>query len=149
MPVRKKKATFYLPEDLLRATRVHAARTDKRESQVVEGALRAFLGYDAASDVWAHALPSPAAASTSEQQIVRAEDDAGADKPAAAVSRGRPRARTSPSSQPDAEVAANLVPEPEQEPEAPLEDPLDAEEAIAVAVAELHALRAERHAGRS
>ena len=42
----KKKVTFYLPEDLLRAARVRAARTDKRDSDVVEEALRSYLGFD-------------------------------------------------------------------------------------------------------
>lgn len=42
----KKKVTFYLPEDLVRVTRVRAARTDKRDSEIVEAALRSYLGFD-------------------------------------------------------------------------------------------------------
>jgi len=38
------KATVYLAPDVLRATRVHAARTGKRDSDVVEDALREYLG---------------------------------------------------------------------------------------------------------
>lgn len=49
----KKKATFYLPEELLRAARVRAARTDRRDSELVEAALRAYLGYDVVEGVWA------------------------------------------------------------------------------------------------
>ena len=49
----KKKVTFYLPEQLLRAARVHAARTNKRDSEVVEEALRTYLGFDAVESVWA------------------------------------------------------------------------------------------------
>ena len=49
----KKKVTFYLPEPLLRAARVHAARTNKRDSEVVEEALRTYLGFDAVESVWA------------------------------------------------------------------------------------------------
>ena len=38
------KATVYLDPDVLRATRVHAARKGKRDSDVVEEALREYLG---------------------------------------------------------------------------------------------------------
>lgn len=49
----KKKATFYLPEDVLRATRVRAARAERRGSELVEEALRAYLGFDVVERVWA------------------------------------------------------------------------------------------------
>jgi hypothetical protein len=42
----KRKATFYLNEDVLRAARVRAARSDRRDSEIVEAALRAYLGFD-------------------------------------------------------------------------------------------------------
>lgn len=42
----KQKTTVYLEGDILRAARVTAARTGKRDSQVVEEALRAYLGVD-------------------------------------------------------------------------------------------------------
>ena len=42
----KRKTTVYLDEELLRATRVTAARSGKRDSQVVEEALRAHLGLE-------------------------------------------------------------------------------------------------------
>lgn len=38
------KATVYLDPEVLRATRVAAARTGKRDSDVVEEALREYLG---------------------------------------------------------------------------------------------------------
>ena len=38
------KATVYLDPDVLRATRIRAARTGKRDSDVVEEALRVHLG---------------------------------------------------------------------------------------------------------
>ena len=38
------KTTVYLDPVVLRATRVHAARTGKRNSEVVEQALREYLG---------------------------------------------------------------------------------------------------------
>lgn len=49
----RKKATFYVDENVLRATRVQAARSDKRDSDVVEDALRAYLGFDVVERVWA------------------------------------------------------------------------------------------------
>ncbi|HLY01834.1 MAG TPA: hypothetical protein VKR56_04975 [Candidatus Cybelea sp.] len=42
----KTKTTVYLEDDLLRAARVTAARSGKRDSQVVEEALRAYLGFE-------------------------------------------------------------------------------------------------------
>jgi hypothetical protein len=38
------KATVYLDPDVLRATRVRAARTGRRDSDIVEDALREYLG---------------------------------------------------------------------------------------------------------
>lgn len=38
------KTTVYLDPDVLRATRIRAARTGKRDSDVVEEALREYLG---------------------------------------------------------------------------------------------------------
>jgi hypothetical protein len=42
----KRKTTVYLEDDLLRATKIAAARTGKRDYQVVEEALRAYLGLE-------------------------------------------------------------------------------------------------------
>ena len=42
----KRKTTVYLDDELLRAARVAAARAGKRDSQVLEDALRAHLGFD-------------------------------------------------------------------------------------------------------
>jgi hypothetical protein len=49
----KRKVTLYVDEAVLRATRVRAARTERRDSQVVEDALRAYLGFDVVEQVWA------------------------------------------------------------------------------------------------
>ncbi len=49
----RKKVTFYLDEDVLRAARVRAARSDRRDSEIVEEALRAHLGFDLVERVWA------------------------------------------------------------------------------------------------
>jgi plasmid stability protein len=48
-----KKATFYLDENVLRAMRVRAARSDRRDSDIVEEALRRYLGFDVVEGVWA------------------------------------------------------------------------------------------------
>lgn len=48
----KKKVTFYISEDVLRAAKVSAARTDRRDSEVVEKALREYLGFDVLERVW-------------------------------------------------------------------------------------------------
>lgn len=53
MSTAKKKVTFYLDEDVLRAARVRAARGDRRDSEIVEDALRAYLGFDVVERVWA------------------------------------------------------------------------------------------------
>jgi predicted transcriptional regulator len=42
----KRKTTVYLEDDLLRATKIAAARAGKRDYQVVEEALRAYLGLE-------------------------------------------------------------------------------------------------------
>jgi hypothetical protein len=42
----KRKTTVYLEDDLLRATKIAAARTGKRDYQVVEEALPAYLGLE-------------------------------------------------------------------------------------------------------
>ncbi len=49
----KKKVTFYLDEGVLRAARVRAARNDQRDSEIVEDALRAYLGFDLVERIWA------------------------------------------------------------------------------------------------
>ena len=53
MPTTKRKVTLYVDEDVLRAARVRAARTDKRDSEVVEAALRSYLGFDVVEQIWA------------------------------------------------------------------------------------------------
>jgi len=42
----RRKTTVYLEDDLLRATKIAAARTGQRDYQVVEEALRAYLGLE-------------------------------------------------------------------------------------------------------
>lgn len=42
----RRKTTVYIEEDLLRAAKVLAARTDKKEYEVFEEALKTHLGFD-------------------------------------------------------------------------------------------------------
>lgn len=51
----RSKATVYLDPDVLRATRVRAARTGKRDSDVVEEALREYLGLAVIDEIRAKA----------------------------------------------------------------------------------------------
>jgi hypothetical protein len=72
----KRKVTLYVDEDVLRAARVRAARTDKRDSEVVEDALRAYLGFDVVARAWARSDLSEDEALTlagAEIHAVRAE----------------------------------------------------------------------------
>lgn len=46
---------MYVEEDLLRGAKVLAARTDRRDSEVLEAALREYLGVEVLERVWAEA----------------------------------------------------------------------------------------------
>ena len=48
----RKKATVYLDEDLLRGAKVLAARTDRKDYEVLEDALRRYLGVEVLERVW-------------------------------------------------------------------------------------------------
>jgi len=48
----KRKTTVYLDEEVLRATKVLAARTGRPEYEIVDQALRTYLGIDAVASVW-------------------------------------------------------------------------------------------------
>lgn len=48
----RKKTTIYIEDALLRATKVLAARTGKKEYEVVEDALRGYLGLGALEKIW-------------------------------------------------------------------------------------------------
>lgn len=51
----KLRTTVTLDERVLRAVRVKAARTGRRDSDVIEQALRRDLGLDILDRAWAHA----------------------------------------------------------------------------------------------
>jgi metal-responsive CopG/Arc/MetJ family transcriptional regulator len=50
--VARKKTTVYVEEDLLRGVRVMAERAGKSDSDIVEEALRNYLGVDVLERVW-------------------------------------------------------------------------------------------------
>lgn len=49
----RKKTTVYLEPDLLRAAKVWAARTGRKDYEIMEEALRSYLGLDVLENVWA------------------------------------------------------------------------------------------------
>ncbi|MEO8324134.1 MAG: hypothetical protein ABI571_08380 [Actinomycetota bacterium] len=49
----KSKTTVYLDSEVLRTAKVWAARTGRRDSEVLEDALRLYLGLDVLGSVWA------------------------------------------------------------------------------------------------
>ena len=51
--MQKERATYSLDGSLLRATRIAAARQGRRESQIVEDALRSYLGLGLLEEIWA------------------------------------------------------------------------------------------------
>ncbi len=58
----KTRTTIYVDEEVMRAARVYAARTGKRDYEVVEEALRDYLGLSALERVWETATMDPAEA---------------------------------------------------------------------------------------
>lgn len=48
----KKKTTVYVDEDLLKAAKIMAVRSGKKEYEVFEDALREHLGIAAVQNVW-------------------------------------------------------------------------------------------------
>jgi hypothetical protein len=55
----KMRTTVTLGDDVFRALKVKAARTGKRDSQVIEEALRRDLGLGDLQDIWARVRPAP------------------------------------------------------------------------------------------
>ncbi len=53
----KTRTTLTVDEDVLRAVRIKAARTGKRDSQVIEESLRRDLGLDDLHEIWARVNP--------------------------------------------------------------------------------------------
>lgn len=57
----KARTTLTLDEEVFRAVKIEAARTGKRDSQVIEESLRRDLRLDALRDIWARVSPLPEA----------------------------------------------------------------------------------------
>jgi gamma-glutamyl:cysteine ligase YbdK (ATP-grasp superfamily) len=55
----KTRTTVTLEEDVFRAVKIKAARTGKRDSEVIEESLRRDLGLDALAQLWAKVTPAP------------------------------------------------------------------------------------------
>ena len=55
----KARTTLTVDEEVLRAVRIKAARTGKRDSEVIEESLRRDLGLDALEEIWAKVRPLP------------------------------------------------------------------------------------------
>ena len=55
----KTRTTVTLDDDVFRAVKIKAARTGKRDSQVIEEAVRRDLGLDDLAEIWAKVTPAP------------------------------------------------------------------------------------------
>ncbi len=55
----KTRTTVSLDEDVFRAVKIKAARTGKRDSEVIEESLRRDLGLDELAQLWAKVTPAP------------------------------------------------------------------------------------------
>jgi Arc/MetJ family transcription regulator len=64
--VSRRKTTVYLDEDVLRAAKVTAARTGRHDYEIVEEALRRYLGFDIVDRVRA----ANAATAPSEDELL-------------------------------------------------------------------------------
>jgi gamma-glutamyl:cysteine ligase YbdK (ATP-grasp superfamily) len=54
----KTRTTVTLDDDVFRAVKIKAARTGKRDSQVIEEAIRRDLGLDDLAEIWAKVTPA-------------------------------------------------------------------------------------------
>jgi predicted transcriptional regulator len=52
MGMARRPTTLYLDDEILRAARAMAARSERDESRVVEDALRSYLGLTVVEEVW-------------------------------------------------------------------------------------------------
>jgi hypothetical protein len=70
----KERTTLSLDADILRATRVAAARTGRRDSEVVEDALRSYLAIGVLEEIW-RTRKRDAPALTDEETLKLARDE--------------------------------------------------------------------------
>lgn len=54
----KTRTTVTLDEDVIRAVKIKAARSGRRDSEVIEESLRRDLGLDALEEIWARVRPA-------------------------------------------------------------------------------------------
>ncbi len=54
----KTRTTVTLDEDVIRAVKIKAARSGRRDSEVIEESLRRDLGLDALEELWARVRPA-------------------------------------------------------------------------------------------
>ncbi len=76
----KRKTTVYIDDEVLRATKVLAARTGRREYEIVGDALRSYLGLEAVESVWRRSqltAEEAQAIAYEELHAMRDERDAG------------------------------------------------------------------------
>lgn len=55
----KARTTLTVDEEVLRAVRIKAARTGRRDSEVIEESLRRDLGLNRLEEIWARVKPAP------------------------------------------------------------------------------------------
>jgi hypothetical protein len=65
----KTRTTVTLDEDVFRAVKIKAARTGKRDSQVIEESLRRDLGLDELVEIWSKVNP------VSEEESLKIAND--------------------------------------------------------------------------
>jgi hypothetical protein len=57
----KTRTTVTLDQDVIRAVKIRAARSGRRDSEVIEDSLRRDLGLGALEQLWARVKPAPEA----------------------------------------------------------------------------------------
>lgn len=57
----KTRTTVTLDQDVIRAVKIRAARSGRRDSEVIEDSLRRDLGLGALEQLWAQVKPAPEA----------------------------------------------------------------------------------------
>jgi len=72
--VQKQRATFTLDPAVLRATRVAAARAGRRDSEVVEEALRSYLSIGVLEEIW-RSRPADAPELSDDEALRLARDE--------------------------------------------------------------------------
>jgi hypothetical protein len=72
--VPKQRVTFSLEDDVLRATRVAAARAGRRDSEIVEDALRRYLAIGVLEEIW-RARPADAPELSDDEALRLAREE--------------------------------------------------------------------------